>query len=132
MIVDSSALVSILREESDHELFVRTLLSARGHVRMSAASYVETSIALDKNGDPELANRLDALCNAFEIETVAVTLDQAKIARDAHRTFGRWSDSEAKLNFGDCFVYALCKATGEPLLFKGNDFSQTDIAAAIK
>ena len=132
MIVDSSALVSILRQEAGYEFFAKTMVLARSHLRMSAASYLETCIALDRNGDPNLAIRLDALIDALEIEVVPVTHEHGRIARDAHRAFGRWSKSKAKLNFGDCFVYALAKASGEPLLFKGDDFTHTDIAAALK
>lgn len=128
MIVDSSALIAILRPEEDAARFSAALVDP-GHVRrMSAATYLETSIVVDGNRDPILSRRLDALIAASDIAIEPVTAEQAMIARQAYRDFGRGSGHPARLNFGDCFAYALARASNEPLLFKGDDFNHTDVA----
>lgn len=86
-------------------------------------------MVLEGKAGPSVSPALDALLARFGIELVPVTLDQAEAARVAWRRFGK-GNHPARLNFGDCFSYALAKTTGEPLLFKGNDFAQTDIQAA--
>ena len=96
--------------------------------RISAANYLEAAIVVDANRNPLLSRRLDDLIVQKEILAEPVTLEQAKIARAAYRDFGRGSGHPAQLNFGDCFAYALAKSTREPLLFKGDDFSHTDVA----
>jgi ribonuclease VapC len=98
--------------------------------RMSAANYLEAAIVVDANRNPLLSRRLDDLIAQTEIQAEPVTLEQAEIARAAYRDFGRGSGHPAGLNFGDCFAYALAKSTREPLLFKGDDFSHTDVAIA--
>jgi ribonuclease VapC len=80
--------------------------------------------------DPIASRRFDDFVREANLSVEAVTAEQADIARAAFRDFGRGSSHPAKLNFGDCFAYALAKATGEPLLFKGDDFSHTDVARA--
>ena len=97
---------------------------------MSAANYVETAIVVDVNRNPLLSRRLDGLMVQTDMIVEPVTREQAEIARAAYRDFGRGSGHPAGLNFGDCFAYALAKATREPLLFKGDDFSHTDVAVA--
>jgi ribonuclease VapC len=129
MIVDSSALVAILKEESDAPRFQSALARATG-AKLSAASYLEASIVTDKTNSPLLLGALDSLVSECLIEVVPFTRQQAHIAREAYRKFGRGSGHPARLNFGDCFAYALAAETGEALLFKGNDFSETDIVAA--
>jgi ribonuclease VapC len=97
---------------------------------MSAANYLEAGIVVDANRNPLLSRRLDDLLVQTEIEVEPVTREQAEIARAAYRDFGKGSGHPAGLNFGDCFAYALAKSTREPLLFKGDDFSRTDVAVA--
>ena len=93
---------------------------------MSAVSYVEAAVVVDSNRNPVLSRRLDDLLRDVEIGVQPVTLNQARIAREAYRDFGK-GRHRAGLNLGDCFAYALAKEKGEALLFKGNDFRHTDI-----
>ncbi len=130
MIVDSSALVSIMLREPGFEGYWNKILDAETLPKISAANYLETAIVVDAKKDPRNSRNLDKLLGEAEIEIVAMTAQQAHIARAAYRDFGKGSGHKAQLNFGDCFAYALASDTGEPLLFKGNDFSETDIAAA--
>jgi ribonuclease VapC len=130
VIVDSSALVAIVRQEADADLFDRALVAAR-RSRLSAASYVETSIVVDARRDPTLSRRLDELLRRAGVEIVDLTARQAEIARQAHRDFGRGSGHPAKLNYGDCLAYALAKDADEPLLYKGDDFVHTDLRPAL-
>ncbi len=130
MIIDTSALIAILRAEDDASDMA--LAIERAHVRkISAASYLETAVVIDASSDPIASRRFDELVDTAELRVEPVTHDQARIARDAYRDFGKGSGHKASLNFGDCFAYALAKSTGEPLLFKGNDFGHTDIASAL-
>ena len=98
---------------------------------MSAATYFETAIVVDALRQPLVSRRLDDFVQESAITIESVTVDQARIARDAYRDFGEGSGHPAALNFGDCFAYALARSTGEPLLFKGNDFSHTDVKSAL-
>jgi ribonuclease VapC len=129
VIVDTSALIAVLRNESEAEDFARLLVESEG-ARLSAVSYVEAGAVLDRTGDAVVSRALDELLDAAAIVIEPVTLDQARIARDAYRDFGRGSGHPAGLNFGDCFAYALAREAGEPMLFKGDDFPHTDIAPA--
>lgn len=129
MIVDSSALVAILRNEDDAARFANALANA-GTAAMSGVNWVEAAVVVDSARDPVASRRFDELINASEIEVVPVTAAQAVLARQAYRDFGRGSGSPAQLNFGDCFAYALATEAREPLLFKGDDFGHTDITAA--
>src|SRR5258707_8237359 len=97
--------------------------------RVSAANFVEAALAIDGSRDPIASRRFDDLIKEAHITIEPVTEAQARIAREAYRDFGKGSGHSAKLNFGDCFAYALAKTTGEPLLFKGEDFIHTDIVA---
>jgi ribonuclease VapC len=131
MIVDSSAILAILRDEPDapdiaHAIEVATVR------RMSAANLLEAAIVADGSRDAILSRRFDELIDTSELRIEPVTENQARIARDAYRDFGKGSGHPAGLNFGDCFAYALAKDVGEPLLFKGNDFVHTDIVAVIR
>jgi ribonuclease VapC len=130
MIVDTSAVIAVLKEESDARRFLRVLTMSAEPKRMSAANYLEAAIVVDANRNPLLSRRLDDLIVQTEIRAEPVTLEQAEIARAAYRDFGRGSGHPAQLNFGDCFAYALAKSMREPLLFKGDDFSHTDVAIA--
>jgi ribonuclease VapC len=96
---------------------------------MSAVSYVEAGVVVDSNRNPVLSRRLDDLLRDVQIEVEPVTLNQAHIAREAYRDFGK-GRHRAGLNFGDCFAYALAKEKGESLLFKGDDFCHTDVEPA--
>lgn len=129
MIVDSSALVAILRAEPDAANYARALARAGSRV-VSAVSWTEAAVVVDSVRDPVASRRFDELIRTAAIEIVAVTPDQAALARRAYRDFGRGSGHAARLNFGDCFAYALAVGTREPLLFKGNDFGHTDVLAA--
>jgi ribonuclease VapC len=131
MIVDSSALIAVLKAEGGATDILIAMESARGSLRISASTYLEAGIVVDRHLDAADAERLDEMIADFEIGIVDTTADHARIARHAYRTFGKHSGHPAALNFGDCFVYALAKATGEPLLFKGNDFTRTDIVSAL-
>jgi ribonuclease VapC len=130
MIVDTSAIIAVLKEESDGPRFLRALTMSAEPKRMSAANYLEAAIVVDANRNPLLSRRLDELIVQTEVLAEPVTLEQAQIARAAYRDFGRGSGHPAQLNFGDCFAYALAKSMREPLLFKGDDFSHTDVAIA--
>jgi ribonuclease VapC len=128
MIVDTSVIIAILRQESDASALARALERAPTR-RMSAATYVEAAIVTDSNGDAVLSRRFDELLRQASIAIEPFTLEQAKIAREAYRDFGK-GKHRAGLNFGDCFAYALAKVTSEPLLFKGDDFRKTDVERA--
>jgi ribonuclease VapC len=130
VIVDSSAIVAIIHAEADAARFADALAGARRPM-MSAVNYVESAVVVDARRDPVTIRRFDELMRSTGIETVAVTAEQAMIARQAYRDFGRGSGSPARLNFGDCFAYALASATGQPLLYKGNDFIHTDLVSAL-
>jgi ribonuclease VapC len=130
VILDSSALLAILREERDAPVFVQAIDRASVR-RISAGTWLEAAIVVDGSRDPVLSRRLDELLEAAGAVVEPVTLEQARIARAAYRDFGKGSGHPAQLNLGDCFAYALAKVTGEPLLFKGADFGHTDIRSAL-
>lgn len=130
MIVDSSALVAILKREPEQRLF-SALLESTATVRASAATYFEASIVIDSLRDPEMSHLLDALIERSSIVIEPVTAEQAKIARQAYRDYGKCSGHRAGLNFGDCFTYALAREKREPVLFKGDDFVHTDLRSAV-
>ena len=131
MIVDTSALVAILRQEPEHSAFEKILDEAEG-LRISAANYLELSIVIDSRRDPALSRGIDDLLDRFSIEVEPVTVEQALIAREAYRDYGRGSGHAANLNFGDCFSYALARAKREPILYKGDDFGHTDLRSAVE
>ncbi|QAU48719.1 type II toxin-antitoxin system VapC family toxin [Bradyrhizobium guangzhouense] len=129
MIVDTSALIAILRNEPEAQ---RCALAIESHPirRISAANFVEAAVVIDASRDPIASRRFDELMKEAQISIESVTQAQAQVAREAYRDFGKGSGHPARLNFGDCFAYALAKSTGEPLLFKGDDFIHTDIVSA--
>ena len=129
MIIDTSALIAILRDEPEARHFAEAIEAATER-RISAVTYVELAAVIDGGRDPVASRLVDDLLDAARIVIEPVTVAQARIAREAYRDFGKGSGHAAGLNSGDCFAYALAKATGEPLLFKGDDFSRTDIVAA--
>jgi ribonuclease VapC len=129
IVVDSSALICVLRGEPDLPRFRSLLLAEIGNLRISAANYLEAAIVVDSNDQATLGDAFNRLIDYLQIEVVAVTSAHVAIARQAHRTYGKGHHA-AKLNFGDCFAYALAKAEDAPLLFKGDDFARTDVKIA--
>jgi len=129
MILDTSALLAILLRELEAADFARAMEGAKV-VRMSVASYLEAAIYVDRNGDEVRRAILDTLLEEFAIQLEPVSVEHARAARQAFQLFGRGRHA-AGLNYGDCFTYALAKTVREPLLFKGEDFSKTDIVAAV-
>ena len=130
MIIDTSAILAILRLEPEAESFARAIEEARTR-RVSAVNYVEAAAVMDGSRDAVVSRRFDELFREARLTVEAVTPSQARIAREAYRDFGKGSGHAAGLNLGDCFAYALAKEMNEPLLFKGEDFRQTDLAPAV-
>ncbi len=128
MILDTSAMVAILYREPEAADFARLIHDAEV-CRISVASYVELSMAVENQLGPEGMRQTETFIRRAGIVIEPVTVDQGEHARQAFLDFGK-GRHKAGLNFGDCFSYALAKATGEPLLFKGSDFGQTDIKPA--
>ena len=131
MIIDSSALLAILFNEPDARSHSEAIAQAQS-AQISAANWLETAIRIDQGRSPIASNAMDDLIREARIEIVPVTADHVSIARQAYRAYGKGTGHPAQLNFGDCFSYALAKSTGQPLLFKGNDFSHTDLLAALE
>ncbi|WP_109471890.1 type II toxin-antitoxin system VapC family toxin [Ornithinimicrobium cavernae] len=127
MILDTSALVAILTDEEDSELLLNVATDAP-RLRMSAATALEASIVLDSRSSPQQRRRLDDLLTVLEVEIVPFDATHWAIARDAYRDFGKGSGHPARLNMGDCYAYALHRATGEPLLYVGDDFARAGVA----
>lgn len=130
MILDTSAVIAILRAEHEAPAFAKAIEMAT-HRRMSAVNYVEAAAVIDASRDPIARRRFDDLIEEAQVVIEPVTEVQARIARQAYNDFGKGSGHPAKLNFGDCFAYALAKAKREPLLFKGDDFPHTDVTIAV-
>lgn len=130
MIVDTSAIIAILRDEPDAAVFARALASAES-ASISAGTYVELGAVVDGARDPVVSRRLDELLGRANVQILPCTADQARIARRAYQDFGRGSGHPARLNFGDCLSYALARDRDEPLLFKGDDFPHTDVRPAV-
>lgn len=129
MVIDSSVLLAILQEEPERTRFIGALASA-GSRRMSVASFVEVSMVIESRFGGEGIRDLDLFIDRAGIELAAVDLEQAKMARYGFSRYGK-GRHQAGLNYGDCFSYALARVRSEPLLFKGDDFKHTDVAAAI-
>lgn len=128
MVIDSSALLAILLAEPEGEALLRAIV-ADGTRPMSAGSVLEAGIVLQARKGDAGGQALDLMLAKLGIEVVTMTARQADLARRAFRLFGK-GQGGAGLNFGDCIAYALARETGEPLLFKGDDFAKTDIVAA--
>ena len=129
MIVDASAVLAVLLAEDDAARYADAIGSA-AECRMSAANWLEAAVRIDMSGDPIASDAFDEFMREARIKVEAVDTEQAWIARRAYRAYGRGTGHPAQLNFGDCFAYALAKTTGEPLLFKGEDFAHTDLVSA--
>lgn len=128
MIIDTSAMVAILYREDEAEEFAKRIHDA-DICRISVANYVELSMVIENQLGPEGMRQAEVFFRRAGIAIEPVTIEHGELARQAFLDFGK-GRHKAGLNYGDCFAYALAKATGEPLLFKGNDFGQTDIAAS--
>lgn len=131
MIIDTSAIVAVLRGEQGAKAYAAMIESAP-IARISAATYVELGVVIDGFGDPVMSGSLDPFLVSMVVVVEALTASQARIARAAYQRFGKGSGHPARLNMGDCFAYALARDLGEPLLFKGNDFALTDIEVIIE
>ncbi|WP_198370350.1 type II toxin-antitoxin system VapC family toxin [Roseomonas rosulenta] len=129
MILDTSAVLAILKDEPEAAAFGDALSGAR-RVAIAAPTLVELSIVAESRAGEAVRSRIDALLHSLDIEVVPFTAAHAAAALDGWRRFGK-GRHPAGLNLGDCFAYALAKARGEPLLFKGDDFARTDVKAAI-
>ena len=128
--IDTSAFIAVLRDEADSDAYLVALNAAEA-VQLSAATYVETGIVVDNTKDPVISGRFDQLLAELDAEIRDVTARQARLARDAYRSYGKGSGHPARLNYGDCFAYALATETRTPLLFKGADFSHTGVASVL-
>jgi ribonuclease VapC len=130
MVVDTSAVIAILFGEPETELFVQALVHDPKKM-ISAFNALECAIVLEARKGEAAGRELDLLLHRARIEIIALNSDQVELALAAWRTYGK-GNHPAGLNVGDCCAYALAKYSGEPLLFKGKDFSQTDIRPAIE
>ena len=130
IVLDTSAVLAILHEEPEADGFL-AVIAVHLQVLMSAGSLVEAMIVADTRDGLASGERLDRFLDrlADRLQAVPVTREQANLAREAYRRFGK-GNHPAALNFGDCFAYALAKESGAPLRFKGEDFRHTDIVAA--
>lgn len=129
IVIDSSALVAILRDEPERRSFIDAIVD-HGEPCLSAATYVEASMVMELRLGDRGGREVDALIEDIGMATVPFDQAQAKVAREAFRRFGK-GRHRAALNLGDCFVYALAKTLNAPVLFKGDDFALTDIKSAL-
>ena len=129
MVIDSSAVIAILFDEPEAEALLSQIAVAEV-CRLSSASLVEIGIVLRRDAAAPRRAAFDEMLRLFSIKIESVTEEQAYLALDAYDRFGKGTGHRAGLNYGDCFSYALARQTGEPLLFKGNDFTHTDLEAA--
>ena len=130
MIVDASALLAILLDEDDGPTFSDRITESSDPCLLSPVNYLECCLRIDRFSDGARSDRIDESLAIMGIELVPVTPREARLAREAYRNYGK-GDHPARLNLGDCFAYALAKARGEALLFKGDDFRKTDVKAAL-
>ena len=124
-------MLALVLNESDAAIFANAMTSAT-RLRISSANWLEAAMVVDRRGDPVAAGRFDDFINEFAIEIVALNAEHVARGRRAWRDFGKGSEHPANLNFGDCMAYGFARVEGEPLLFKGADFAQTDIQPALK
>lgn len=125
MVIDSSAIIAILSNEPEAESIAEAIAADPMRL-MSAASLLEVAIVIEARYGEAGGDKFDQLLQTGQIKIEPVTVEQAEVARRAFRAYGK-GRHPAALNFGDCFSYALAKVLGEPLLFKGDDFSKTDL-----
>jgi ribonuclease VapC len=129
MILDSSAVLVILRAESGMDDFIEAVVDAP-RLAISAANWFEAAIIIDRRGNDLAKADFETFFEENRVEIVPISASLARRARAAHSTFGK-GVHKAALNFGDCFAYALAQERGEPLLFRGNDFPHTDVIPAL-
>ena len=129
MILDTSALIAVLADEPDAELYIQAISRAE-QCRISAGNFIELGLVIESQFGLEVSQQCDALFRRAGIIIEPVTVEQAHLARQASHDFGK-GRHPAGLNFGDCFAYALAKSVSEPLLFKGKDFRKTDVLSAL-
>ncbi len=130
MVIDTSAFVAIIRDEPEARLFLHAIL-AEPAPRVAAPTLLELRIVVARRHDEALASKLEQLLDVLQVEIVAFGSEHLDAAAEGFARFGKGSGHEARLNFGDCFAYALAKTANAPLLFKGNDFSKTDVLCAV-
>jgi len=130
MVIDTSALVAILQDEPERQTF-NELIGTAPSCCLSTASFVELSMIIESRFGPDGIRDLDLYMSKAGIRLIPVDEEQAILARKSFRDYGK-GRHPAGLNFGDCFSYALAKSRGEPMLFKGEDFSKTDVVPAIR
>jgi len=128
MVIDTSAVLAILLAEDDASRYAR-VIEEQPSCRISAANYLEAALVIDNRGDAQASREFELFFRRSGIVIEPVTREQAEVARQAYRDYGK-GRHPAGLNFGDCLAYALAKTLDEPLLFKGEDFDQTDIGRA--
>lgn len=130
MIVDTSAIVCVHEGEPEARQYLEAMVEAP-RLHISAGTLLETSLVLDARQPLRSSRRLDRLVADLGVEVVPVDERHVAVARTAYRDYGKGSGHPAQLNFGDCFAYALATLTGESLLFKGKDFSHTDVLSVL-
>lgn len=130
MIVDTSAIMAVALDEPEADAILRKMAEADA-LLLSVGSWIELEAVLTRRGGVLTRTAAQRVFDSMQIILVVVTIDQAVAARAAYRKYGRGTQHKAALNFGDCFAYALARETGEPLLFKGNDFPYTDVVPAL-
>jgi ribonuclease VapC len=130
VVLDTSALLAVLLDEPESGRILEAIVESGG-AKMSAANWLEVTMIVEEKGGRLASLRLDEFFRIAAIEIAPVSVEQAQAARTAWRYFGRHKHS-ARLDFGDCFAYALAKVSGETLLFTGEEFSRTDIEPALK
>lgn len=130
MIVDTSAIVALLRKEPE-ALAIARVLDGEECLRMSAAASFELSIVIDSRRNAVMSREIDDLIERLSIQIEPVTVEQAHIAQQAYRDYGRGSGHAANLNYGECFSYALAREKREPILYNGDDFGHTDLRSAL-
>jgi ribonuclease VapC len=130
MMVDTSAVVAIIRAEPEAEKFANVLESAK-RSQMVAPNYLELCMVLLGNKEPSALRKIKFTLEELGLAIIPFTLEMAEVAVAAFEAYGKGRHPKANLNFGDCIAYAASKVEGLPLLFKGNDFRQTDVDCAI-
>jgi ribonuclease VapC len=130
MIVDTSAVVAILRSEPEAEVFLN-ILKCHSDCRMCSANYLELCMVVLKDKDRSGIRKIKMAIDELGIELVAFTPEMADLAAAAFEKYGKGRGHSAQLNFGDCIAYAVSKLEGQPLLFKEEDFRKTDVECVI-
>jgi ribonuclease VapC len=128
--IDSSALIAVCLDEPERDQFI-DIMDAAERILVSAGTVIESRMVAHNQGRAALVRKLDELVEAYSMEIVPADPEQTEIAHAGFVAYGKGSGHPAGLNFGDLFSYALAKARGVPLLYKGGDFARTDIAAAV-